>query len=331
MSQEHAKSTQDSPRQSGTAGRAMPGELEAPTIGDWLHIEADGTVVVYTGKAEVGQNIRTSLAQAVAEELRMPVDAIQLVMADTDHTPYDAGTFGSRTTPTMAVHLHKVAAATRELLVDVAAERWGVGRAELRVDDGTITHPSSGRRIGFGELIQGEKLTQEYGDDAPITPAEQWTVADTPAAKVDGRSIVTGARRYTPDLTRPEMLFGMVLRPPAFGATLTSLDTGGATALPGVTVVHEGEFVGVAAPNREVARQALGAIRAEWSTPEQISSAELFEYLRNHPAPPPPEDQRWGGSQSIETGSLEAGGTQGGKKVERKNTGASISPPPPAP
>src|SRR5919199_1272779 len=325
MSEERAKSTQDSPRQSGTAGRAMPGELEAPTIGDWLHVEADGTVVVYTGKAEVGQNIRTSLAQAVAEELRMPVDRIQIVMADTDQTPYDAGTFGSRTTPTMALHLHKVAATTRELLVDVAAERWGVGRDELRVGDGTITHPSTGRRIGFGELTQGQKLTQEYGDDAPITPAEQWTVADTPAAKVDGRSIVTGARRYTPDLTRPEMLFGMVLRPPAFGATLMSLDTGGATALPGVTVAHEGDFVGVAAPNREVARQALGAIRTEWSTPEQISSAELFEYIRSHPAPPPPEDQRWGGAQSIETGSLEAGRSEAEKIVEATYTVAYIA------
>src|SRR4051794_16016303 len=87
---------------------------DALAIGDWLHIEPEGTVVVYTGKAEVGQNIRTSLAQAVGEELCLPIDAIRLVMADTAHTPFDMGTFGSRTTPTMAAHLHQVAAAARE-------------------------------------------------------------------------------------------------------------------------------------------------------------------------------------------------------------------------
>src|SRR5919205_3813129 len=140
MSEELRNATRGSARQSGGAGRPIPGELEAPGIGDWLHIEPDGTVIVYTGKAEVGQNIRTSLAQAVAEELRVPVESIQVVMGDTDRTPFDAGTFGSRTTPTMALHLHKVAASTRELLVDLAAERWGVDRAEIEVADGTISH-----------------------------------------------------------------------------------------------------------------------------------------------------------------------------------------------
>ena len=80
-------------------------EPDAPLIGDWLHIEADGTVVVFTGKVEVGQHIRTSLAQAVAEELRLPLDKLRLVMADTDRTPYDMGTVGSRTTPIMARRL----------------------------------------------------------------------------------------------------------------------------------------------------------------------------------------------------------------------------------
>src|SRR5262249_31249000 len=70
-------------------------------LGAWLHISEEGKVTVYTGKVEVGQNARTSLSQAVAEELRLPLSAITLVMADTDRTPYDAGTFGSQTTPSM--------------------------------------------------------------------------------------------------------------------------------------------------------------------------------------------------------------------------------------
>ncbi|HXG24304.1 MAG TPA: molybdopterin cofactor-binding domain-containing protein, partial [Chthonomonadales bacterium] len=74
--------------------RNVPQEVSA-----WLHIGEDGRVTVYTGKVEVGQNIRTSLTQVVAEELRAPVSSIHLVMGDTQLTPFDAGTFGSRTTP----------------------------------------------------------------------------------------------------------------------------------------------------------------------------------------------------------------------------------------
>ena len=113
-------------QESGRArGEALPPELAA-----WLHIGEDGSVTVYTGKTEMGQNIRTSLAQAVAEELHTPISSIQLVMADTALTPYDMGTFGSRTTPTMAPQLKKAGAAAREMLIDLAAERWKV-RARL--------------------------------------------------------------------------------------------------------------------------------------------------------------------------------------------------------
>ena len=197
--------------------RPPPMEPDAPVIGDWLHIERDGRVIVYAGKTEMGQNIRTSLAQAVAEELRLPVMAIELVLADTARTPYDMGTVGSRTTPIMARRLHQVAAATRELLLDLAAERWQVERDQLRLDEGKIVHDLTGQALSFGELTQGQRLTQEYDDTAPVTPAEQWTVAGTSVAKVDGWAIVTGERRNTPDLTRPAMLVGKVLRAPAFG------------------------------------------------------------------------------------------------------------------
>jgi isoquinoline 1-oxidoreductase len=263
-------------------------------------------VIVYAGKTEMGQNIRTSLAQAVAEELRLPIEAIELALADTAHTPYDMGTVGSRTTPIMARRLHQVAAATRELLLDIAAQRWQVDREQLRVQAGTIVHEPTGRSVGFGELTQGQRLTQEYDDTAPVTPAEQWTIAGTSAAKVDGWAIVTGERRYTPDMARPGMLLGKVLRAPGYGARLTSLDTSTAAALPGVTVVQDGDFVGVAAPNRLAATQALAAIRAEWDVPPQIASKDLYTYLKEQPGPPR-EQPRFGGPERFEQGSLADG------------------------
>jgi isoquinoline 1-oxidoreductase len=218
-------------------------------IGAWLHIGEDGTVTVYTGKVEVGQNIRTSLAQVVAEELRLPVETIEMVMGDTDLTPYDRGTFGSRTTPEMSPQLRRAAAAAREMLVGLAAEAWRIDRTALVVTDGTVSDPVGERTVRFGELTKGRKLVEVIPSDVPLTPVSDWKVAGTSASKVRGRAFVTGGHQYVSDLTRPEMLFGKVLRPPAYGATLKSLDTSAAEAITGVVVVQDGEFVGVAAPD----------------------------------------------------------------------------------
>src|SRR5262249_28620723 len=120
------------------SGRAF-GRHELPTdISAWIHIDANGGGKVFTGKVEVGQKSRTSLAQAVAEELRVPVDSITMIMGDTDLVPWDMGTFGSRTTPTMAPQLRNMAVAGRELLVEMAAQRWNVEASKLVADAGKV-------------------------------------------------------------------------------------------------------------------------------------------------------------------------------------------------
>src|SRR5207248_1453819 len=121
-------------------------------ISAWLHIGEDSKVTVFTGKVEVGQNSRTALTQAVSEELHTPPQSIVLVMGDTDLTPFDMGTFGSRTTPTMAPQLRRVAIAARELLLDFAAEQWKVDRFSLRIENGKVTNSGTGKSIAFGEL-----------------------------------------------------------------------------------------------------------------------------------------------------------------------------------
>ncbi len=259
----------------GGAERAADSDLSA-----WLHVAEDGTVTVYTGKVEFGQNIRTSLAQAVAEELRAPLAKIQLVMGDTDLTPFDAGTFGSRTTPTMAPVLRKAAAVAREMLKDLAATEWHVDASGLIVADGRVSDPRQGRAIGFGELTKGRKLVRSLKVDLPLTPAERWTVAGRPVTKVNGRDFVTGRHRYTSDVTRPGMGHGRVLRAPAIGTTLVSLDDAAARAMPGVVVVHDGEFAGVVASSASLAAQALSALGPQWKDTPQPSGKDLFTLLR---------------------------------------------------
>ena len=260
-------------------GSRRPGE----EIGAWLHIGADGTITAYTGKVEVGQDIRTSLTQAVAEELYTPPASIRLVMGDTDLTPFDMGTFGSRTTPDMHGRLRQAAAAARETLLGLAAAQWRVERSTLVAANGTVTHLPTGRVRHYGQLSRGQQLMHAIGA-VPLKPSAHWQVAGKTLPKVAGREIVTGTHRYTPDLKRPGMLYGKVLRPAAFGATLAALDTHAAETLPGVTVVRDGAFVGVTAPSQYQAELALAAIRAEWQTTPQISNKELYEYLRSQAA-----------------------------------------------
>ena len=103
--------------------RREASSISAEGVESWIHIGEDGTVSVYTGKVEVGQNIRTSLSQIVAEELMVSIFSIKMIMGDTDLVPFDAGTFGSRTTPQMGTQLRKAAATARQALVDMAAKK----------------------------------------------------------------------------------------------------------------------------------------------------------------------------------------------------------------
>jgi isoquinoline 1-oxidoreductase len=264
----------------GRQRRGFRGGPTAPEIGAWVHIGEDGQVTAYTGKVELGQNIRTSLTQAVADELRVPVAAVRLVMADTGLTPFDMGTFGSMTTPTMAAQMRRASAAAREALLDMAAERWKTNRAALTVVDGTITDPGTKQTVKFGELTQGKKLLKKIAGDLSVTPPAKWHVAGTSVPKVDGQAIVTGKHRYSSDVKRPGMLYGKILRPAALGATLEEVDTRAAEGLPGVVVVHDNNFVGVAAVDEQSAERALAKIRAEWKTTPQPSGKELFNLLR---------------------------------------------------
>lgn len=250
-------------------------------IAAWLHIGEDSAVTVFTGKVEIGQNIRTSFTQVVADELRTPVERISLVMADTARCPDDGGTAGSGSTPRTAVQLRRVAAAAREALLDLAAEEGKLDRKALRVETGKIVGPD-GKAFAFGQLTKGKKLLKEVAANAPITPTDKWSIEGTSVAKVNARSIVTGGHQYASDVRREGMLHGKVLRPPAFRAELVSLDTKEAEALPGVKVIRDGNFVGVVAPTSRAAAEARDALKAEWKSPKHISSGELFKYLKEN-------------------------------------------------
>lgn len=249
-------------------------------IGAWIHVGEDGTVTAFSGKAEVGQNARTSLSMVVAEELRVPLASVRMVMADTELTPYDMGTFGSMTTPRFVPILREAAAAAREALIDLAVAEWKADRAALDTLGGKISQRGTSNSLTYGQLTKGRKLVQTIQAGVATTPAAQWTVLGHPAHKVNARDIVTGKHHYTSDVNRPGMLYGRVLRPDMLNATQVSVDTHAAEAIPGVKVVRSNDLTGVVAPSQHAANQAIAAVKAEWKSEPQVSSKELYEHLK---------------------------------------------------
>src|SRR5580700_3228528 len=206
----------------------------------WVHVGADGSVTAFTGKVEAGQGTRTALGLLVAEELAVPSGMVRVVMGNTDTSPFDMGTFGSRSMPFAAPPLRAAAAAAREALRDAAAERFGLPAEALTVAGGIVAGPDGAPSAGYGELLTGVRRVEKIPADGPVTPPSAWREAGQPARASRGAEVVTGAKRFPADLHADGMLHGCVLRPPAFGATLRDADTGPAEALPGVSVIRDG-------------------------------------------------------------------------------------------
>jgi len=273
-----------------------------------LHIGEDGFITVLSGKIEEGQGALTELAMAAAEELRVPLDRVRMVMGDTDQTPNDGGTSGSGTTPRTAPLVRRAAATARDLLLAGAGRQFGVDSARLEVRDGVVQY--AGKKYGYADLARSPELAAAYHEALPantmVTPAKDWQILGKPQVRLDTRELITGAHRFPSDIVRPGMLYGRVLRAPSYGAALDRVDLTEAQKMPGVTAVRDGGFVACAAPTTFAARKALAAISAtaRWKTVEQPSSDALFGYLKQHARPQ--ERPQAQGRGSVDKGLAEA-------------------------
>jgi isoquinoline 1-oxidoreductase len=235
----------------------LPPRADTPmaTGGAWIHLDADGAVTAFTGKVDVGQDSRTALALLVAEELGVGLASVRVVMGDTDVCPYDPGTFGSRSMPGAGEDLRAAAAAARSALA--SAGGWPALAGTRRVE--VVSEPV-----------------------APKPPA-RWETAGSETGRAGAVGLVTGAHRYPSDLARPGMLHARVLRPPALGATLRSVDLSAADAEPDVVAVRNGDFVGVAAPDAATAERVVTSLRPDWEVEPQPGERSLEEDLRSNP------------------------------------------------
>jgi isoquinoline 1-oxidoreductase len=281
------------PKPQGYGARAYGNTAPKPGMPRWLLVRPDGRVTVFAGKVEYGQNIRTGLAVEVADELRVPLASVDVVLGDTDRVPWDMGTFGSQSTAKVGLHLRMAAATAREALLELASRRLDLPREDLVVREGKIaSNADPGRAFSYGELLADEAFEREIDEEAPLTEARDFTVMGSDVRRIDAEARVTGAAVYSQDVLRPGMLFARILRAPSFGATLVEADTTAAEQMPGVVqVVRDGDLIAVLAEDDESADRALHIVQATWDGGAKGSTIDIPQMMADTKRDPVPVQQ----------------------------------------
>jgi CO/xanthine dehydrogenase Mo-binding subunit len=252
----------------------------------WIAVAEDGHVTAYTGKCEFGQGIYTAQTQLIAEELAVPFDRITLIQCDTARCPDQGTTSGSQSHPTNFNQgsLALAAATARERLLGMASVRLRVPVAQLIASEGVISvqgDPST--TVAYGALIGGREFRMRLSGAAMRKRPREWTVLGTSVPRVDIPALATGHFEYVHNLRVPDMLHGRVVRPPAVGATLRSVDESSVREMPGfVKVVVKQDFVGVVAEKPWQAVRAARQLKVAWSPGTGLPAhSSFYEYLRN--------------------------------------------------
>jgi nicotinate dehydrogenase subunit B len=261
-----------------TSGATLPADLaKTPSVDAWLKVDAAGHVTVLSGKVDLGQGIGIAFEQIVAEELYVPLSRVSIVMGDTALTPDEGYTAGSNSVAVGGMSLRWAAAAARQKLLELAASALSVPESSLRIKDGVIYAPD-GRKVTYGQLVGGKSFNVTVTSQPPLKPYTQYTIVGQPLPRLTIPHIVYADQPvYVQNLRLPGMLYGRVLRPPAPGAQLLSLDTSVAAKMKGVVqVVRNGSFVGVVARDEWTAIQAVNALRkaAQWKTSQPFPAPE---------------------------------------------------------
>jgi isoquinoline 1-oxidoreductase len=283
-------------QQRGRRGGGGFGGGEIANLAARFHLGEDGRITVLTGKVESGQGSRAELTQAAAEELGVAADSLTMIMADTELTPNDGMTAGSRSTPANVPAIRRAAGAVRMLLAAALAKEWEVEPKEITVEGGKFRHAESQKESTYAQLAKLDSTAAVFKESLPenisLTPSKDWRVLGKSFLRPNGGEIVTGKHAFPSDIRREGMLYAKVLRAPAYNSELASVDPAIAEKLPGVSVVHDGSFVAVAAATSEQVRAAIALLAksATWNTKPHVGSDRLYDHLREKARGGPPKN-----------------------------------------
>ncbi|MGA8771928.1 MAG: molybdopterin cofactor-binding domain-containing protein [Rhodomicrobium sp.] len=261
-------------------GSGKPIALNA--VDSFLAIDAKGHVTVYSGKVDLGTGVETALAQIAADELDVPLEYVTVVQGDTALTPDQGPTFGSLSIQIGGVQIRNAAAVARNALLELASTKLGAKPDELKIVSGIISVGE--KSVTYGELTGGKSfsLTVDHKMPPKTKDPKDFKVVGTSIHRLDIPAKVSGTFTYMQDFRVPDMLHGRVVRPPAIGAKLESVDEASISGIPGIVkIVREGNFLGVVAENEWAAIKASQKLKATWSQWEGLpEKAKLFDYVR---------------------------------------------------
>jgi len=269
--------------QQAQAAAGVQRSLALGEVDSFLALRADGTVVVYSGKVDLGTGHRIAMRQMVGEELGVGVERIELIEGDTALTPNQGPTAGSTGVMRGGVELRQAAATAREALIAAAAQQLQMAPEQLTLADGAV-RASDGRSVGFTALVGGRGFELKMNPKAPLKRPAQYVLVGRSLPRPDVPAKVCGRHVYVHDHVVPGMLHGRVVRPPAVGAKLLSLDEASVARLPGVRVVRIADFVGVVSPDEWAAVRAARELVMRWSdSAPLIGHAALVDWARSGP------------------------------------------------
>lgn len=273
--------------------------LQGPRIKDWLQVLEDGRVRIFTGKMELGQGIRIVIAQVAAEELNTDVDMIEVHLAETGVTPNEGYTAGSRSVSQSAMSVRRAAAAAAGIILDKASDKYGISRDKLYLKNGKVFSEEGGLTATFFEVLDGEQIEAAVPADVKTKPKGEHEIVGAAVMRKDIADMVRGKPVYVQDLRFPGMLHARMVRPPAYGGRLESINTTEAENLEDVVkIVVKNSFVGVLATDEYQAEKAGRLIQqgSKWKSGARLLPAgNLPESLKSLPV----ESQRAVGGDEV--------------------------------
>ncbi len=255
--------------------------LDSKEVDAYLAVNGDGTVTLFCGKVDLGQGLRIAMPQIAAEELGIGIDKIRFVEGDTALTPDQGRTSGSNGIQRGGMQIRQAAATARKALIDLAAQRLNAKPDDLVAANGEVRPKAGGAGLSFADLIGGRQFDLKLDPKAPRKDPATYTLVGKPLPRPDVPAKCTGKHVYMHDFSVPNMLHARVIRPPAIGATLVSVDKSSIKDIAGARTVRVKDLLAVVADDEWTVVRAARVLRAQWSEGSGLpAQADLAATLR---------------------------------------------------
>jgi len=295
---------------------AAPAAPEAAVaLNAWIHVGTDDLVTILIDKSEMGQSILTGLAMLAAEELECDWKKVRTEFAPADKAYVNPqfgvqGTGGSSATRTSWEPLRRAGAAARMMLLEAAAQKWGVDKSECRAENGAVLHAATKRQLTYGSLAEAAAKLP-VPQNVPLKDPKEFRIIGKPAKRLDTPDKVNGSAQYGIDVRLPGMCYAVVARCPVFGGKVASFDATKAKAVPSVKdVIQISDGVAVVAGNTWTAMEGRRALEVKWDEGpnSSVSTESISKLLAGRAAQP--------GAIGRKEGDVAAGLASAAKKIE---------------